>query len=291
MNTFRKKIVKLFAIAGIASALLSAQPAFALFEHLATDNFGISIFQSEGIDSHGIISTTEGSLYKASTSAQGSSYKAYTDATTGRVGTYSENLISTEQIPSSGSTFSSIYDRLTFSTDDSNPVEVTYDFSYKTSVFQSEGGVGTRAGGGVSIYDVTGFDNWIQFLQPNAGGIGIVFANGLVSSTGYKINSPFPLTAKSFSTDLNEVSSNSFIADPNKSYGIVIASSSNATGQGSFSNALSTTFKFSNLNGATFESSSGNFLSEVNSVPEPSTLYIMIIGLLGLGLIKCRKLI
>lgn len=285
MNLPTTHIIKLLAVSGLASILLSAQPTFAFF---ATDNFGVAIFQSEGSNGQGIISTTTNSLYRSSTSAQGSDYKTLSNAATGRIGTYVKNPNSTE-IPSSGYASASIFDRLTFSTSDSNPVEVTYDFSYKTSVFQSERGVGTSARAQVSIYDVTDQDYWIRFLPADSGGAGIIFVKDTVSSVGYKIHSPFPLTAETFSINLNEIVSGSFIADPNKSYGIVISSYSNATGSSSFSDAFSTSFRFSNLNGATFESSSGTFLSEVNSIPEPSTLFAMLIGLAALASTRYKK--
>ena len=84
---------------------------------------------------------------------------------------------------------------------------------------------------------------------------------------------------------IDQTESGSFFADPTKVYGIQIGSSSFASDFSSSDFLNTGTFGFTNLNGASFSSGSGTFLSAGAgmTVPAPSSLLLMSLGLLGLA--------
>ncbi|MBX3631264.1 MAG: PEP-CTERM sorting domain-containing protein [Nitrosomonas sp.] len=154
----------------------------------------------------------------------------------------------------------------------------------------------------VTLYDITGLATWLTqtvldpasptdiFVSSNAPVVSTLGINLLVGPQSLVNSLPAQgwdqaignTDGTVFDFDLSKTET--FLADPSKTYGISIRTSSVAGGLnpiGSFSDFFNTsTFSFTNLNGATFVSGSGAFLTAAAS--EPSVLALLGIGMIGL---------
>ncbi len=201
--------------------------------------------------------------------------QGYGDASTGKVGT---RVIGSEG--SFSQSIVSIFDTLTFNTGTTGPVEVSFNLSYDGSLSSSSEFEHPRSESTVRIFDITGITNWLE-------------TDGLLNTTS-AVDASELLTFERLSFDLNDVPHNgsvyefdssvmgTFLADSAREYGIQITSSSYAKANSSADFLGTSTFEFTNLNGATFESGSGAFLTQqVTTVPVPAAVWLLATGLIG----------
>jgi len=231
------------------------------------------------------------------TGGAGSIVKAHGSLVTGKTGT----LATTSTDPDINNTSSSImlFDTLSFSS--ALPTSVSYGVNFDGSISnRNVFGAGT-ASTTVKIYDITGLSTWLTETPIDSPTDTFIFSTApIVSETSVNffvgaqnIVDTLPPSFDQaiantdgtvFDFDLNKTGT--FIADPTKTYGISIWTQSGASGLGSSSDFLNTSaFSFTDLNGATFSSGSGVFLSAAVSTPS-------VPALLGIGIIAgwlCRR--
>jgi len=240
------------------------------------------------------------------TSGVGSTVQAHASLVTGKTGT----LATTSTHPDINNTSSSVilFDTLTFTPDTSKPIlsntlSVTYGINFDGGIANTNAfGAGT-ASTIVTIFDITGLTTWLTETEINGPTDTFVSSSApVVSETSIdffvgaqNIIDTFPPSASFdqaiantdgtvFNFDLSKTGT--FIADPSKTYGISIWTQSGASGLGSSSDFLNTSaFSFTDLNGATFTSGSGSFLTA--AVPLPSVPALLVIGIIAGWL--CRR--
>ncbi|WP_370239457.1 hypothetical protein [Neptunomonas phycophila] len=268
--------------------------ASALAAPIESDHL-ISIFQLDFPDAYSESSTDS---YFQNTYATG--VTAYGDLTTGKVGSSSIGADSINSIVS-------IYDTLTFDTS----TDVGFSFNIdgllaSNSIFESPYGQAR-----FDIFDITGLANWLEedyffgipdvtvsddavSVSANTISLRMDGANAYQTGVGdYTVEYDLPRDGEfhEVAYDLNGV----FSVDSTKKYGIRLAANTfssvgtSSTSAADFSNTG--TFAFTNLGGASFTSGSGAFLSAspTASVPTPSALSLLCLGLLGIGVIRRTK--
>lgn len=269
-----------------------------------TDQSLIQVRQLENTFSNGHIlnnfTTTNSSVSHTldTTPGVGSTVQAHGSLVTGKTGT----LASTSTHPDINNTASSVmlFDTLSFSS--ASPTNVSYGINFDGSIANL--GVASTASTNIKIYDITGFSTWLTqteisgptdtFISSNAPVVSetsidfFVGAQNLIDT--FPPSTSFDQAIANtdgtvFNFDLNKTGT--FIADPSKTYGISIWTQSLASGLGSSSDFLNTSaFSFTDLNGATFTSGSGAFLTaQAVSAPPVSAL-------LGIGIFAgwiCRR--
>jgi len=249
--------------------------------------------------------TTSSSSLADTYSVLGNHLEGYANLSTGKLG-----LMITNTTPASSFINVHASDSLTFSTTDLLPTEVSYDFKVDGLMSNSSdsapllfGRPGVNTGAvifaAINIFDTT--DKGHSLVQESLKGIAV---GSLDLIRHYELTDEYGGPAFPgfwdgdnliMSTDgtlypIDFTLSASFVVYPGHTYDIGLYMLGNATGvSGTVSlDFLHTgTFRFTELNGATFESSSGTFLSSLSPVPEPE-IYIMLLG--GLGLLSLMKL-
>jgi hypothetical protein len=213
-----------------------------------------------------------------------SSGTTYADLSTGQTGT------------STGSPafVTKMFDTLTFDIGLSSSADVSFSVSYdglvsRTSSYSSNPGSDYY----LRIYDITGIDEWLDQSS---------FA-GLYDHTSVVDDAPlvfFDYISLSFTDIDGGVSdgtayylsgnfSGTLSVESGHTYGIYIGSYTGG-GRYGYADFFNTgAFEFTDLNGATFSSGSGVFLSESNPVPVPAAVLLLGSGLVGLLGIR-RKL-
>lgn len=279
-----------------------------------TEQSLIHVRQLESTSSSAFIldnfSTTDSSIsYMLDTaSGFGSAIEGRASLITGETGTSAAISTDDPNIRSASSAVT-LFDTLTFTPDTSLPIlpamiPITYGLSFDGSIANtSPAGGASIATSIVTIYDITGLATWLTekivapefptdvFISSDAPVVSTLGINLLVAPQRTIDLSPAlsyfdALIANTDGTvfDFDLSKTETFLADPSKTYGISIRTSSVVGGLnplGSFSDFLNTsTFGFTNLNGATFTSGSGAFLTA--AVPEPSVFALLGIGVIGL---------
>lgn len=206
-----------------------------------------------------------------------------------------------------------LFDTLTFTPDPSLPIlpgaiPISYGLHFDGSLAHtSPAGGASVAKSIVTLYDITGLATWLTqtvldpayptdiFVSSNAPVVSTLGINLLVGPQSTVNSLPAQGWDQAIGNtdgtvfDFNLSKTETFLADPTKTYGISIWTSSSVGGlnpMGSLSDFLNTsTFGFTNLNGATFTSGSGAFLTA--AVPEPSVLALLGIGMIAIWL--CRQ--
>lgn len=307
-NTTKRSIV--FAAAGVAMLATSTGVAFA--GPIEADSL-INVRNFENpvdfeINSTNLVNfiSNDTSVTSVLNSEFGSDIRSRGSLATGQTGT---RYVKGSADVQNGQALISLFDTLTFDTLGNEPVNVSFGISLDGRISNSSSGVvdGGRANVSVSIFDITGLDTWIENFSEEGDAdlrIGsdanrIVFEsiNFAVGTQGL-IDAVSPFTDEGivdesgtvFSFDLTK--SGSFEVDPTKEYGIQISAASSSFGGDVTSDFFNTsTFNFTDLNGATFDSGSGSFLTASNTpVPEPGTLALFGIGIAGLFLARRRKI-
>lgn len=280
--------IRKFKIPTVALAVFAASSAYAasvLAAPIESEHL-IHIFQLDYPDAFSNYSTD--SFYQ---NAYGDGVQAYGDLSTGKVGSLAANF------EGSINSIVSVYDTLIFD----SVANVSFSFMLdgmlaSTSPFQQPYGQGR-----IDIFDVTGLDYWLEtsslFGIPNVGVVSEAMeisvntisvdmdgVEGYQSDSGaFSISDP--LATNGIEHDVNHGLSGTFSVDPSKTYGIRLTANAFSDGPGSVANFFNTgTFGFTDLGGASFSSGSGQFLSAqtASSVPEPSTIVLLCLGLLGL---------
>ncbi len=223
------------------------------------------------------------------TSSNGSTLDAKANIALGTVGSSVFSTDDANGFGANGQSRISIFDTLSFS-GLSGPTAINYDLSLDGTLLASSIFDSPFERTAVRIYDITGLTNWLEetsFLGLGMD-IGAVSAATKISQTSiFEEASVLGLGLHV----INKSASGSFIAEAGKTYGISLSSNSFSSGQGSHSDFLNTsTFSFTNLNGASFNSGSGAFLSAATTaIPEPSMLALLGIGMLGFMRCTSRK--
>ncbi|WP_028468580.1 PEP-CTERM sorting domain-containing protein [Neptunomonas japonica] len=243
--------------------------------------------------------TTNNSVSNALPSNVGSDIRVRGDLSTGQTGSVAT---STSAETNNIASRIQMFDTLNFSTSGGLPTNITFGLNFDGSLTNDGTGISggaSTAQAKVSIFDITGLNTWlvsggtITYANPLAllvADLRIEFAVGsqdfidIFSPSGFFDELIVNTSGQTFDFDLSKQTS--FLADPSKTYGIQLSTRTGTIGGGS-SNFLNTSaFQFTNLNGASFTSGSGAFLSnsQVNFVPEPSsvllvsTAFLLLIG-------------
>ncbi len=228
--------------------------------------------------------------------------QAYGDLSTGKVGAISSATSGTEYQSSVLA-----YDTLSFS----SAAEVSFNFSLH-GFLSSSSSVNSPSGQGyVKIYDITDIDNWLESssffgyyddinvvseavqISGNTVMIGHEKTSYYTDATGWEHVDNNLLRDGTF----HEVSwdlSGSFIADPTKTYGITLGTSTYSSGGYNSGDSVADfsrtgTFEFTDLGGASFVSSSGAFLTAPSTVPLPPAVWLFGPGLIGLLIGSARR--
>jgi hypothetical protein len=247
------------------------------------------------------------SLSHVYTSAYGSDIQAYGELSTGNMGTRFN--ISTDT-PGNGHSYIMMFDTLSFTTPASN-VEVSYNFSLDGTLSYS--GIvplsgydfgGADAHANLSIYDITDMPNWLELYDSGRLGTDLLpsLTHNLGAAVGSNAFANFYYDANLYQDvfvdssgalfNINRSASGTFVVDPTRQYGIALTAQSSAAGQAASDFLSTSSFRFTDLNGASFTSGSGAFLSDIapSPVPVPAAAWLFVPGLLGLIGISRRKI-
>lgn len=248
--------------------------------------------------------TTNSSFSNTLGSAFGSDIQAHGSLATGETGT---RYTITSPDSGNGQSLVNLYDTLTFTTPTGSPTTIAYGLNFDGSLANTGTGFvdGAMADTSVSIYDITGLSSWLEDFDAT-GTDPIIGTNApRISFTGILLGvgtqnlidaiAPFAdqtivdSTGSPFAFNLSKTGS--FLADPTKTYGIEIRSASSANGISSSDFLNTSAFQFTSLNGASFTSGSGVFLSQSGNpapIPEPSTMLLLGSGLAGIAFWRWR---
>lgn len=244
--------------------------------------------------------TTSNSFSNTHTTAVGSGVQARGDLATGETGTSFKKY---NVITMVGSSSVCLFDTLTFTTDSfKNPVEVTFKLNFEGTQANSTSGTylaGAFSHTSVRIYDITPLSTWIEtgnYSGVDAEGnpyddiyyhsssaadlvasLSVIFALGSQEflDAGYQsVSDQYLMDTSGTPRNFSLSKSNSFWADPTKVYGIELCQSSQSAGIAKSDFYSTGTFSFTNLNGASFVSDSGVFLSQSGSEPVPVAIDI-----------------
>ncbi len=229
-------------------------------------------------------SSSSTNSYYSNTYASSADAQAYGDLTTGKIGT---RVIGSEGRDTNS--IATIFDTLTFNTGNTSPVEVSFDLNHEGSLASSTADMpGSMSY--VRIYDITGLDTWLETRNPFGLWDSVDAVDEATSVTWARVgtfgmqdvpNFEFPHDGLFY--DFDSTANGSFMADPLRTYGIAIGGYSIATSNSAADFLGTSTFQFTNLNGAALSSGSGVFLSQQSvSVPEPSILLLLSIGAIGM---------
>lgn len=262
----------IFSIISATAFYLAAGTATAL---PIADNSVINIAQFDFVNpTHSSISTNSN---HSNTFVSTADVQAYGDLTTGKVGTrvngsdggYSQSIVS-------------MFDTLSFNTGGVTPVEVSFDLNYDGSLASSSIYDHPRSDSTVRIFDITGLSTWLE-TESVFNMVETVAEASLLTWKRLSFNLD-SLAHDGTLFDFDSTVTGSFMADPTKTYGIQLSSNSFAESNAMADFLGTSTFQFTNLNGATVSSGSGVFLSNqvATSVPEPSSILLFSIGVIGL---------
>jgi len=261
----------IIAVASAIAISISASPAMAA---PITDSSLVSLLQYDTVSGINAGSSYSADSYHSYALTSEADVQGYGDLATGRVGTRATNTGSyTSQ------SYARVFDTLTFDA----AVEISFDFAYEGALATTSPFGNPRSIGMVGIYDITGLSSWLKTSDFfGADLVSSVSEATLVTAVSGQIKDLALPTDGAF-YDYSLMLSGSFMADPTKTYGIQIYSDSYA-GSNAGSDFLGTgTFSFTNLNGASYTSGSGTFLSaQTGTVPEPSVIWLFSLGLIGL---------
>ena len=250
--------------------------------------------------------TTDSSVSHAldTTSGFDSAIQGRASLITGETGTSAITSTNDPNIRAASSVVT-LFDTLTFTPDTSLPIlpaaiPIAYGLGFDGSLANTNPFGASTASTIVTLYDITGLTTWLTqtVLDPAYPTDVYIFSDAPVVSTlginlfvgAQSIIDSSPILndfdqaigntdGSVFDFNLNKTET--FLADPSKTYGISIQTSSVASGLDSFSDFINTSaFNFTNLNGATFASGSGTCLT--SAVSEPSVLALLGIGMIGL---------
>ncbi len=237
--------------------------------------------------------------------------QAFGDLTKGKVGSSSISTFTSDGIDNdSGNSQVSIFDTLNFTSTNGAPVEINYQLNYEGTLSADVWALNPAIGGsasaisGVTIYDITGLSTWLEldsnptvtdFVTVNSAanpisGLGVFFEiDAIDNSREQSFHDQFIVDNSGAPFALNLTKTGSFIADPARDYAIGMTAFTSANLDASADFLNTGTFQFTNLNGATFNSGSGVFLSGVNQVSTPTTLPLLLAGLTSLLGLNYRK--
>jgi len=273
----------------------------------------ISIYRGSSLYIGGDLIPDPGAKFESTSSSSladtysvlGNHLEGYANLSTGKLG-----LMITDTTPAKSFVSVSASDSLTFSTSDSLPTTVSYDFNVNGIMSNSSDSApilfdhpvihtGATIKAYVTVFDTTDSSHSLVNQYSQGVAVGSPELIREYESIGYYGMPDYPEFwhdgALIMSTDgtLYPIAfpvSGSFVVYPGHTYDIRLSLQGLAEGVSgtvSLDFMHTGTFRFTELNGATFESSSGTFLSSLSPVPEPK-IYIMLLG--GLGLLSLMKL-
>jgi len=257
--------------AGLYAPAVGAAP-------IASD-FGVWILQGDGSfsSSNGAFNSfvAQTSFENIFASQEGNFVQARGDLAHGDVGTF----VDASPLSNFAQTLVGAFDTVTFSTPGGIPTQVSFSLTLDGHLASNNTLGNPFAQSFIRFYDITGLETWLETrsvfgifdevgVRPDAVEVAVVNIDVGFDNSG-------PINQFFFETE-----SSSFLAEPGRTYGVQIGASS-AAGDGALSDAINSgALRFTELNGATFESGSGEFLS---AVPEPSTGLLLGLGLAGLA--------
>ncbi len=216
---------------------------------------------------------------------------SYGNLANGKVGSIAKGTTGTDY-----QTSVAMYDTLQFTTPNDQATQISFNLSFD-GILSSYLKGQADAHYTVRIYDITETEHWLEDRR-YVGSVYPSFASYVdvnVSGAATRIFSEsihFGMNPSNDSKQYNDLNffgatnaptlasltkQGSITVDPSRGYGIEIVSYASAYGAAS-ANFLNTgTFQFSNLQGASFDSGSGLFLtsSNVSNVPLPSGIYLL----------------
>ena len=243
---------------------------------------------------------TASSLNNSFPSLQGSDIQGYADLSTGKTG----NRIITNSLSAARQQIL-MFDTLTFTTPNGLPTDVSYELKLDGLMANSiqSGFYGVAFSNAITIFDITNSGNtWIEEHISNTGldtyyslAPKVSFVQNRVSiGTEDWFNAMASVPAPyAYDQNINDTSgalhsaditkNDTFTVDPTRIYGIRLGFYGFIRGIGTGDFLNTSTFQFTDLNGATFKSGSGYFLKGTTStVPEPGAFFLLSIGLIGM---------